>query len=211
MMTKNSIEKVPYGEEQTPTLDFRSGDLKKAMRLQVQAACELFQRIDLETVARISHRMNSIRTTGNSIYILGNGGSAATALHMANDLTMAVSDDSLKEPFKITCLNGNLSLFSALANDIGYDQVFLRQLQTLLEEGDVVIGISVSGNSPNCVKALEYAQRRRATTIGLLGCDGGAMMQVSDYCLHVASNDYYIVENVHLAISHLLAYCLRSR
>ena len=171
---------------------------------------ELIHKVPPEAIAAVAHQLNASRLALRTIYTMGNGGSATTALHMTNDLSSATNGSDLAVATRAICLNANISLFSALANDLGYEEVFARQLRCLLREGDIVIGISASGNSPNCVNGLKYARERGAITVGILGFDGGIMKSLCDYAIHVPCNDYRLVEDVHLAISHALSFCLMN-
>jgi D-sedoheptulose 7-phosphate isomerase len=173
-------------------------------------AAELVRQVPSDSIAAIAQQLNATRLALRTIYTMGNGGSATTALHMTNDLSNATNGTASTVAARAICLNANISLFSALANDLGYEEVFARQLHCLLREDDVVIGISASGNSPNCVNGLKYARERGAVTIGLLGFDGGIMKSLCDYFIHVPCNDYRLVEDVHLAISHCLSFCLMN-
>jgi len=171
---------------------------------------ELVRQLPPDSIATIAHQLNASRLAMGTIYTMGNGGSATTALHMTNDLSNATNGMDSAVAARAICLNANISLFSALANDVGYEEVFARQLRCLLREGDIVIGISASGNSPNCVNGLKYARERGGITVGLLGFDGGAMKGLCDYYIHVPCHDYRLVEDVHLAISHCLSFCLMN-
>src|ERR1041384_1476969 len=171
---------------------------------------ELIRQVPPESIAAVAQQINASRLAMQTIYTMGNGGSATTALHMTNDLSCATNGTPAAVATRAICLNSNISLFSALANDQGYEQVFARQLSSLLRDGDTVIGISASGNSPNCVNGLKYARERGGVTVGLLGFDGGIMKGLCDYSIHVPCNDYRLVEDVHLAISHALSFCLMN-
>ena len=171
---------------------------------------ELIRQVPPESIAAIAQQLNTSRLAMQTIFTMGNGGSATTALHMTNDFSNATNGTASAVAARAICLNANISLFSALANDLGYEEVFARQLRCLLRDGDTVIGISASGNSPNCVNGLKYARERGGVTVGLLGFDGGVMKSLCDYCIHVPCNDYRLVEDVHLAISHALSFCLMN-
>lgn len=169
---------------------------------------DLLREVDPEAVASLAQALEAARDAGRTVFTLGNGGSAATALHLANDLATAARPG--RPPLRVICLNANVSLFSCLANDFGYDQVFVRQLASLLAPEDVVLGISASGDSENCVNALSFARRRGAVTAGLLGFDGGRMKALCDHAVHVPCDDYLPVEDVHLAVCHAIARALRN-
>ncbi len=137
-----------------------------------------------------------------TIYIFGNGGSAATASHFCGDLVKGVSY-GLEKRFKAVCLNDNTPAIMAIANDISYDDIFVEQLKNFLNKDDVVIGISGSGNSKNIVKALEYAQSAGAKTIAICGYKGGKIKEIADLSIHAEINDMEISEDVHnLVITH---------
>lgn len=169
---------------------------------------QLIQNIQSAGVAALAAGLEKAREERRTVFLMGNGGSAATALHMANDLARATRPGH--PPFRTLCLAGNVSQLTGLANDYGYDQVFVRQLTDLVEPGDVVFGISASGNSSNCINALAYGRQRGAMTLGLLGFDGGRMMALCDRWIHVPCHDYLLVEDVHLVLAHSLARALRS-
>lgn len=141
-----------------------------------------------------------------TVFLMGNGGSAATAAHMLNDLSKVVQP-SRGRPFRTMSLVDNMPLFSALANDEGYASVFARQLEILARPGDLVVGISASGESKNMVEGFEYARSAGVRTVAIVGFEGGAMARIADAVLHVPSDrgDYGVVEDAHAAIGHMLA------
>lgn len=145
-----------------------------------------------------------------SIFVFGNGGSASTASHMACDLGKGTVMPGRKR-FRIICLSDNIPLMTAWANDTAYENIFSEQLENLVREGDVVVGISGSGNSPNVLKALELARKKKAKTVGLTGFKGGKMKALCDVCLIVPSDSMQRIEDVHLIIEHALYSCLRGR
>ena len=168
-------------------------------------------RLDFETFARIIDILLNAREMGKKIFIIGNGGSAATASHFVCDLSKgtAVQDPSFKR-FRAFSLADNLSLLTAVGNDISYDHIFTEQLITYLDPGDVVIALSASGNSPNIVRAISFAKEVGATTIGLLGFGGGQAGKIVDYALVVGSRNYGISEDFHLIIEHILTQALKK-
>jgi D-sedoheptulose 7-phosphate isomerase len=136
-------------------------------------------------------------------FIMGNGGSASTASHMANDLSKATIVSG-KPRMKVMALSDNISLITAWANDTSYEQVFKEQLENLLEKGDLVIGISASGNSPNVLRAMEFARRNEAVTAGWTGLSGGKLKELVDHCVHAPTDDVGMIESVHLVLDHLV-------
>lgn len=153
--------------------------------------------------------------TGNRIYIMGNGGSAATASHYAADFNKGLSFGKARR-FRVHCLNDNYPTVMAYANDVSYEDVFVEQLRNFLEPGDVVIAISGSGNSRNVLKAIDYANMNGAVTVGLTGYDGGELKRRAGHSVHVPIDDMQITEDLHMVLDHLLyavfeAYLPRAR
>ena len=149
------------------------------------------------------------RENKNTIFIMGNGGSASTASHFVSDLSKGTIVEGFPR-FKAVALTDNMPNMLAWANDIGYEEIFVEQLKNLLESGDVIIGISVSGNSANIIKAIEYANRNGGLTIGLSGCDGGKLLKCAQENIHVPSFYVQRVEDIHLLIEHLLTSLIRE-
>jgi D-sedoheptulose 7-phosphate isomerase len=139
---------------------------------------------------------------GSTVYVMGNGGSAATASHFAVDFNKGLSYRKARR-FRFVCLNDNVPTLTAYANDVGYEEVFVQQLRNLLDPGDLVIGISGSGNSPNVVKAIEYANSTGAATIGITGYDGGALKRAAKHGVHVPIADMQVTEDLHMVLDHL--------
>jgi D-sedoheptulose 7-phosphate isomerase len=148
------------------------------------------------------------RMNEKQVFIMGNGGSAATASHFACDLGKGTLTPGVPR-FRVIALTDNMPLFSAWANDTGYENVFTEQLENLVNYGDVVIGISGSGNSANVLNAIRLANSRQAITIGFTGFEGGKLKDLVDICVIVPSNRIEQVEDVHLILAHLI--CTRLR
>jgi D-sedoheptulose 7-phosphate isomerase len=144
------------------------------------------------------------------VFIVGNGGSAATASHMACDLGKNTISPQ-RQRFRVLSLNDNVALVSALANDLGYEHVFSEQLKNLIRPGDVLISITGSGNSANIIRAMEYARERAATNIALLGFDGGQALRLADEYVLIPVHDYGIVEDLHMVLDHILTEYFRAR
>lgn len=164
-----------------------------------------FDSIDCGEIEAFIQLLLGARESGNSVFFIGNGGSAATASHFANDLSIGTrtGDD---RPFRAISLTDNVAVMTALANDEGYDAMFIDQLKVQFREGDSLVAISASGNSPNVIKAVEYAKARGATIVGLTGFDGGKLRPLSDISLHVATEkgEYGPVEDMHMIFDHLI-------
>lgn len=142
------------------------------------------------------------------VFILGNGGSASTASHMACDLgkgTLQRVYDNTERRFRVISLTDNVALMTAFANDLTFDDIFIQQLRNLVDTNDIVIALSGSGNSPNVVKAMEYAKSCGAKTIGILGFKtGGKLGKIVDYSLIVDSNHYGPIEDIQLVLNHMI-------
>lgn len=159
--------------------------------------------IPREDIAGLGELLYRAYHLGAAVFIVGNGGSASTASHMAADLAKNTIGPQMRR-FRVMSLNDNMSLLTALANDEGYENVFREQLVNLINPGDVLIVISASGNSPNVLRAVEYAKSRHAQTVGLLGFDGGRALGLVDHPILVRSRDYGVIEDAHLVLNHIL-------
>jgi D-sedoheptulose 7-phosphate isomerase len=133
---------------------------------------------------------------------MGNGGSGATASHFTGDFNKGLSFHKARR-FRFICLNDNYATFAAYANDVGYEDVFVEPLKNFLAEGDLVIGISGSGNSPNVLKAVEYANDHGAVTLGLTGYDGGKLKTLARHGVHIPIADMQVTEDLHMVLDHL--------
>lgn len=140
---------------------------------------------------------------GNTVFVFGNGGSSATASHFQNDFNKGVSEHTEKK-FNFQCLNDNVATVMAVANDIGFEEVFRFQLVGHMRPGDVALAISGSGNSKNVLNAVEYAKKQGAKVIGLTGFGGGKLKELSDVSLHVPINSMQITEDIHMVFDHLM-------
>ena len=172
----------------------------------------ILDRLPLDQIERIKDILLRAYTDGKHIFIMGNGGSATASSHFACDLAKGttIGNPHMKDRFKVIALTDNVPLLTAWANDTGYENIFVEQLKNLLEEGDVVIAISASGNSKNVLRAVQYANTKAAITIGLTGFEGGKLKDMVQECLIVPSNSMERVEDVHLILAHLLCCYLRE-
>lgn len=140
---------------------------------------------------------------GKHVFLMGNGGSAATASHLACDLQKGVGCMGERK-FKVMSLTDSIPIMTAWANDSDYANIFAEQLDTWVEPGDLVIGISGSGNSPNVINGMETAKRKGAVTVGLAGFKGGRLAQVADHSVVVESDNMQHIEDVHVVLAHLI-------
>lgn len=163
----------------------------------------VLQEIDVDAVNKVLNLLEESVKRDATIYIFGNGGSAATASHFQNDFNKGVSEHTDKK-FRFLCLNDNVATVMAIANDIGYEEVFRFQLQGRIKEGDILIAISGSGNSPNVINAVEYGKKQGCKVVGLTGYSGGRLKEMSDISLHVPINSMQITEDVHMIFNHLM-------
>ena len=183
----------------------KAGTAAEFAKLYAGHLADVLTRLDFRQVAKVIDLFLEARSGGNTIFFFGNGGSAATAAHFANDLGFCASPEGRK-PFRALSLSSNTSFITCLANDIGFDNVFSWQLRNLMVAGDVAVAISASGNSPNVVKALEYAKENGGIPVALVGFDGGRLKQIAQYCLHVETDkgEYGPVEDIHMILDHLI-------
>jgi D-sedoheptulose 7-phosphate isomerase len=140
---------------------------------------------------------------GATVYVFGNGGSSATASHMVCDFNKGTCYD-LDKKFKFVCLNDNIPVMMALANDTSFEDVFYYQLLDRIQKSDYVLAISGSGNSHNIIKAVTYAKGLGCKIIGMTGYDGGKLAKLSDYQLHVPVDDMQITEDLHMGFDHMI-------
>ena len=162
--------------------------------------------VPAEAVAGLVELLRGALKDGRHIFIFGNGGSASNSSHFATDLGKGASDKIGNNRFKILSLNDNVSWMMALANDYSYEEVFVGQLQNHAKSGDVVMGLSVSGNSPNVVKAFEWAKKNGVVTIALTGAKRGQMAELAKHLIVVNDTHYGRVEDVQMNICHMLCY-----
>jgi D-sedoheptulose 7-phosphate isomerase len=165
-------------------------------------------RLPLPAIDRLIRVFREAYDGGRTIFLLGNGGSASLASHMACDLGKGTAPAAGRR-LRAIALTDNLALITAWANDTRYDRIFAEQLENLLEPGDVACAISASGNSPNILAALTFARQAGAITTGITGFQGGKMKSLCDVCVVVPSDDMQIIEDLHLSISHSVFRVLR--
>jgi len=167
---------------------------------------KLKKTIDSISVDNVSELMNVLveaKNKNKTIFIMGNGGASATASHFVCDFNKGLSFDG-QNKFRFICLNDNVPSLMAYANDLSFDDVFVKQLQNHFVEGDIVIGISGSGNSRNILKAISYANKEGGVTVGLTGYDGGELMRIATHNVNIPINDMQITEDLHMVLDHCM-------
>jgi D-sedoheptulose 7-phosphate isomerase len=167
-------------------------------------------RLPRELIGDVINTLHDARLTGRQVFIMGNGGSASTATHFVCDLAKNTRREGWPH-FRVIGLTDNMAIFSAYANDEGYDKVFSQQLANLIKPNDIVIGISASGNSANVLHGITEAKKYQATTVAFTGFDGGRLGPMVDINIHVDSNIIEHVEDIHLMLEHMIVKSLKER
>lgn len=173
--------------------------LKESMKV-TENLCR--QTSELEKIEKISHLIVEALKKGKKIVLFGNGGSAADAQHIAAELSGRFKLE--RQGLPTIALTTNTSVLTAIANDYGYDKVFSRQVEGIVEPGDIVIGISTSGKSLNVIEGMKAAKEREAFTVGLTGAKGGKLEEVVDVCINVPSNDTPRIQEAHITVGHII-------
>jgi|SaaInlStandDraft_2_1057019.scaffolds.fasta_scaffold93780_2 D-sedoheptulose 7-phosphate isomerase len=166
--------------------------------------------IDTNEISAFISTLLDARSRGATIFFAGNGGSAATASHFVNDLSIGTND--YDQPFRVVSLTDNVPTVTALSNDFGYEEIFIRQLRIYSKEGDVLVGISASGNSLNLVKAFEYAKLSGIKTVAITAFNGGQLKSMANEGIHVPTmqEEYGPAEDSHMVLDHLVvSYLMR--
>lgn len=174
---------------------------------------EIIDSLPKDKIKEIVKLIRNTYKNSKNIFIIGNGGSSSTASHFACDLaknTIKNFNDPNERRLKVISLTDNHALISAIANDISYDDIFSEQLSNLVDKGDLVIGISASGKSKNVLKAVEFASKKGAITIGLIGFDGGKLKDIADHSIVVPVKHYGKAEDAHHIIMHIICYYIKD-
>lgn len=166
----------------------------------------LLANLNFHIIDKVAQMVIDTSEAGGTIYFAGNGGSAATASHYATDFSHGLVGGTGKL-VKAVSLVDNVALITAIGNDYGYENVFTNQLKNLFREGDMLVVISASGNSPNVVKAVDLANEMGGKTVGISGFDGGKLKKKCDFTIHVETKkgEYGPVEDIHMILDHMLA------
>ena len=181
--------------------------IKKNFQVYSKTLTTVIQQLDYDKIEILCLNLIESIETNKNVFIFGNGGSAANAMHIANDFIYGISPN-LGKALKINALPSNSSVVTCLANDLGYESVFLRQLNVLANKGDIVIALSGSGNSPNIIKALEWSNKNEMKTFAILGFDGGIAKTIAQNVIHVPIDDMQISEDLQLIICHMIMQAL---
>jgi len=174
-------------------------------RSYIDYLSSVLNNISLTDIEKFVEVLLEARERESSIFFIGNGGSAATASHFANDI--AIGTRTYKKPFRAISLCDNQAVITAIANDDGYEKIFSQQLQVLLKKQDVVVAISASGNSPNLLDAIDTAKKMNTITVGISAFDGGKMQEMVDISVHVPTEkgEYGPAEDAHMVLDHLVS------
>lgn len=182
---------------------------REQIKLYIKMEKQVLDSLNIEEINEVMNVLESARLKRKRIFICGNGGSASTASHLECDFNKGISySQDIK--YDIECLSDNVPMMMAIANDIGYDDIFVIPLRNKLKMGDIVIGISGSGNSENVIRAFEYANMLGADTIALTGYNGGKIKNIAKYNIHVNIDNMQIVEDVHLILNHMMMFILSN-
>lgn len=176
----------------------------------VQGLRAALENIDKQAIEQAVNVLWDAYQQNRQVFIFGNGGSASTASHMACDIGKGVVHAG-KRRFRVQSLCDNVATMTAWANDVSYEAMFKDQLENLLNCQDIVIAISASGNSPNIVRAVEFAKAQGAIVIGFSGFSGGRLRELSDISIHFGLEDYGQVEDLHLICEHMITKCIKER
>lgn len=178
-------------------------EFQNAIRDYIACEIETLNKLDIRAINDTLNLLIETQSNNKRIYVFGNGGSSATASHFKNDFGKGISEYT-EDKFKFHCLNDNIPTIMAIANDIGFEEIFRFQLRGVIEPGDIVIAISGSGNSKNVLNAVEYAKECGNKIIGLTGYTGGKLKEMSDISLHVPINSMQVTEDIHMIFDHLM-------
>jgi D-sedoheptulose 7-phosphate isomerase len=169
----------------------------------LKRVCREIERLDLRPVEQLADLIESAYHAGRFVWIIGNGGSGASASHLCEDLAKCtLRDFENQKRLKVQSLTDNVAWLMAIANDISYEHIFVEQLKNLASPGDLLIAISGSGNSPNVLRAVEWSNDHDLTTYGITGFSGGRLKTLARHNLHVPIDDMGMVESIHLTVFH---------
>ena len=178
-------------------------DYKDDITEYLKKEIEVLEALDIAAISDVMNVLEEARLSGKTVYVFGNGGSSATASHYQNDFNKGISEH-IEQKYNFQCLNDNVATLMAVANDIGFEEVFRFQLKGHLKPGDIIFAISGSGNSKNVLNAVKYAKEQGNKIIGVTGYDGGELDKISDYHLRADVNSMQITEDIHMIFDHMI-------
>lgn len=176
---------------------------REAIKAYITLEKMTLDKLDVDVINEAMNLIIEAYEGKHTIYVFGNGGSAATASHYQNDFNKGISE-YVEDKFRFQCLNDNMATIMAIANDIGFDEVFRFQLTNKLEDGDIIIAISGSGNSKNVINAVEYAKSCGNKVIGMTGYNGGKLKELADIAMHVDVMSMQVTEDIHMIFDHMI-------
>ena len=182
-------------------------DYRTQIRQYIEMEKQVLDYLAENDINKVMNVLEQARLSRKRIFICGNGGSASTASHLECDFNKGISYEQ-EVKYDIECLSDNVPMMMAIANDIGYNDIFVEPLKNKMKQGDLVIGISGSGNSENVVRAFEYANKIGADTIAFTGYSGGKLKEIAKYNIHVRIDNMQIVEDIHLILDHMMMFIL---
>lgn len=185
-------------------------DAKKFAGWYRDRAREAWDALDLDAIARVAKIIEAAQASGRFVWVCGNGGSASTAAHVGCDLGKTAARGGAKA-LKAISLSDNTAFLTAIGNDLSFDETFSRQLENVVAKNDVVVLISGSGNSLNLLRAAEVSRARGAKVVGFLGFDGGKLKALCDEQILIASDQYGVIEDMHMSLAHILTFYLKQK
>lgn len=203
-----------YKMKNIKTISQKSKNIKQFSNNYFKRLNEIFNQINDNEIEKFEKTLNNARLNDKTIFVFGNGGSASTATTMANDLGFDIlKKTNTKNTFKFLCLNDNTSVLTAIANDVGYENIFINQLKIHFKKGDIAIILSASGNSKNLVKAAQWIKDKKGQVLSIVGFDGGKIKKLSDNCIYFKCDktEYGPIEDIHLIINHIFAHWFQKK
>ena len=170
---------------------------------------KIFLNLDISSIKKFEDEFLKLKKTNSTLYVFGNGGAAATAMTMSNDLGFDIKKKTnISNTFKIVSLNDNSSVMTAIANDVGYENIFLNQIKIHFKKNDKILILSASGNSENLIKAAKWVKSKKGKVLSIVGFDGGKIKKLSSSCIHIKTEkgEYGPVEDMQLIINHIFAH-----
>ncbi len=171
---------------------------------------ETLSKLKISELEKLEEIIFNAYKDNKTIFVIGNGGSASAATHWACDFSKGTKVEG-KKPLRCISLTDNIAIMTAISNDISYEDVFVEQLKVFLSSGDILIGISASGNSENIVKALQYCKDNGGIAVAIVGFTGGKCREIANHTIYIPNNEYGIVEDIHIIIDHMISQKIKKR